>query len=93
MGGVVMKENLINEHKNDYKDLKRKQLVAILDEFYREREEHSSRMKGYYDPIKSTKNNAKRSIRKQWKNRHDITARYRIKAQLKKLKDFRDEGR
>ena len=71
---------LVTKHKNDYKTLKRTQLIEILDEVYAARKDKSDH--NTYDPINSIRNNARRALKKAWAKRHSSTGKKRVKKHL-----------
>lgn len=79
--------NPLLKHKSDYKELSKKELLSLLDDYYKLHDLDNKDNNKYYKPINSVRNNARRALKRFWlKRNNSITARNKVKYHLSILR-------
>jgi diphthamide synthase subunit DPH2 len=83
-------KRLLLIHRNDYKKLKKDDLIKIIEEELRIHNEKVEKTNKCYKPIKSTVNNSKQSIKRLWHKRKNDITKARIKRHIAVLRSIKN---
>ena len=84
--------NLLEKHKGNYKKLKKKELIKIIEEQYELEEQRLNKIEAN-KKMDVNRNNNRRAFKKFFPQRHtNLVARAKVKEKLAILKDIRDKG-